>query len=329
MVAILLLNWNGYKDTIDCINSLLKMSYKDFFVVVGDNGSSDNSIDLIKEWCNKNKIDSHHYSLGEKCNNDINSRSIHLYDMKQNHGFSIGNNYMIKFVKDINPDYYFLLNNDTVVEPDFLQKLVDYSLIYPEYKILSPQIRYYSNKDIIWNCGGSIYWGFRKYHYALENYNKIKEKDLIECSYITGCAMLFKNNILNNDGCLFTEKFFFGEEDFDLGLRMKEKGMKMACIIPSLIYHKVSVSTKSVASEKKSFIHFLNRIIDVRDHFSVLSFSLWEFFFLLYMLQGLLRENTSIKRCFHLINLVFSESKKKNDVLKDYFEMVWNGKILN
>lgn len=329
MVAILLLNWNGYKDTIDCIISLLGMSFTDFFIVVGDNGSSDNSISLIKEWCENNKVDFYLYNMGEKCSNEIKRRSVLLYDMNYNHGFSIGNNYMIKFVQEINPDYFFLLNNDTIVESGFLQIMIDYSITHPEYKLLSPQIRYFSNKDIIWNCGGNIFWGFRKYHYALENYKKIKEKEIIDCSYITGCAMLFKNDVLNNDGSLFTERFFFGEEDFDFGLRMKEKNYKMACVIPAIIYHKVSVSTRSVASEKKSYIHFLNRYVDVRNHFSVFSFFFWKFFFVLYMIQGLLREKTKFKRCLHIIKMVLSESTKMDGVRKDYFEMVWSGKILN
>lgn len=324
MVAIIILNWNGYKDTIDCLHSLYQINYSDFFIIVGDNGSKDESLNHIAEWCSNNSIYFQWYKFGDAPPSSIEKREIILYDMKENHGFSRGNNLMIKFIATINPDFYFLLNNDTEVEPDFMSILMTFAIEHPDIKVLTPQIRYFYNKNLIWNCGGKIIWGLRKYHYCNLNKNSIREKEFIPCSFVTGCSLLFNESILLSDGSLFIEDYFFGEEDFELALRMKQHGYAMACVVPSIIYHKVGTSTKKTKSNKRSFIYYMNRFINVRHYMNSLSYILWVALYLPYIVLTCKREGNTIVDSISFARTLLSESIKYEGVSKEYFEKIWN-----
>lgn len=322
MVAIIILNWNGHDDTIACLESLYKMSYKDFFIILGDNGSKDNSLGIFAKWCNDNNRRFSQCQLGDIPPTDVKQGDIILYDLKENHGFARGNNLMIKFISLLAPHYFFLLNNDTEVTLDFMQKLVDFADKHSQYSMLTPQIRYFFNQTHVWNCGGNIKLGMRKYHYGNRPYTEITEKEIINCSFVTGCALLFKKEVLNDVNELFTEKYFFGEEDFELSLRLKKEGKKMACYIPSVIYHKVGSSTRKTGSLKRSYVHYLNRFINVRHYYSNLGFVCWELCYLPYVFMVVIRKGNSIRDVMKFVNRLHKECRLYDGVNKQYFEQI-------
>lgn len=322
MVAIIILNWNGWKDTIECLNSLFKNDYKDFFIIVGDNGSIDDSKEHILEWCKENYHLVGQYSLYDSLLTNVEKGEVVLYDMIDNHGFAKGNNLMLRFISLLDIQYYFLLNNDTEVMPDFLNQLLFYSDKYPQYSLLAPQIRLFFNKTHIWNCGGKIKFGLRKYNYGNRPVSDIKEKEIVDCNFVTGCAMLFNRSLLNSNNELFIENFFFGEEDFELALRLEKEGKKVACILPSIIYHKVGRSTHRVASLNRSYIYYLNRFINFRHYSSKTFFFFWKFFYSPYVMISLLRENSSFSDCIFFIKRLLRECKELDGVSKEYFEEI-------
>lgn len=322
MVAVIILNWNGVEDTIECMKSLYKMDYEDFFVIVGDNGSTDGSVLKLKNWCSDNEIIHRIFHIGEKCPKVIARKELIIYEMDSNFGFSVGNNNMIKFISPVSPDYYFLLNNDTEVCSDMMSQLMNFASSNSQIGAFTPQIRLFRDKSRIWNCGGSITWGTRKYHYGHASVSQIKEQLYIPCSFLTGCALLFRKDLLKSDGNLFTEKFFFGEEDFELSLRAKKRGIKMACVIPSVIYHKVGTSTRSAKSLKRSFIYYMNRFINMRDYMSGLQFWIWKKLYIPYIFRLVLKESNSISATIKFICILLAEVKKNNGVSKAYFEEV-------
>lgn len=319
MVAILILNWNGYKDTIACIKSIFQSKETDFFVVVGDNGSCDDSIEkiydyfysanlkIIKEQINKEKMD--HVDCG----------NIIIYDMKTNQGFARGNNLMIKYARRFSPDYYFLLNNDTEVTSHFLSSLLSFRRKNPQYDVLAPLIPFYYEKDKIWNAGGKQFWGFRKYYYESKDISAVKERAFIKCTFLTGCAMLVSEKCMTKEGNLFTECFFFGEEDFELSRRLRKQHIRMACVLDSIVYHKVSSSSNKFASYDKIFIHYMNRYIDNRKNLSRLSFACWRLVNNIY-LYYLLRKCFVKSQVISLIKEINIECQLHNGVSKNYFE---------
>ena len=263
MVAIMILNWNGWQDSIACLESLSKIDYDEFFVVLGDNGSTNNSKKEISSFCNLRRLDSNWIKIGDPLP-EIANRKVYLYDLQSNYGFAKGNNILIQLAARHNPDYYLLLNNDTEVEPDFLTKLINYQRTHNRIKVLTPIIYYYGDKPRIWNAGGRLLWGIRKYHYADSTDVRAREKEFIPCSFITGCALFCTQDVLLENNKLFTESFFHGEEDFDFSLRMKDKGIKMGCVTSSVIYHKVGRSSGSIGNK----IQRLNNLLFQTPAFS-------------------------------------------------------------
>lgn len=321
MVAIILVNWNGYKDTIECLESLQKCNRSDFFVVVCDNGSTNDSITQISDYCDgKWSLDVVELT---KCRPDISIKDGHviLYKLGNNYGFSRGNNLGIQFASFFLPDYYLLLNNDTVVEPDFLDKLIDYQENNSNIKVLTPLIHYFYDKSLIWNGGGNIYWGFRIYHFADKHESVVPQKESVFCSFITGCALFFVPEILDENHNLLSERFFFGEEDFEFGLRMKKRKVKMACVLNSKIYHKVGGSrNKDRMKTGHIYIHYLNRLIDVRNYMPKWQYPFYKSVLFLSVVRILKKSyNMPIGKIISFIKKLNNDSKKMDGVSKDFF----------
>jgi len=318
MVAILILNWNGYSDTINCIKSLLNINNKDFYIVIGDNGSSDNSIYMIENYLKESNIDFIKTSIDNEERQCLVPNKVILCDLKENNGFSKGNNMLLDYASYYNPDYYLLLNNDTEVTEDFLDVLISFHTRNPDYCILTPLIYYYDKKNTIWNAGGCLKFGFRKYYYNDLEDVKFSSGAFIKCSFITGCSLFFTPLILNERKEVFTERFFFGEEDFEFSMRQNRMGNKMACVCDSVIYHKVSASSKKQPSINKIFIYYLNRFIDMKLTFSRVTYIIWQLIYIPYVFI-LLSKKYSLNRCKHFISLLISESKRLNYVDQAYF----------
>lgn len=312
MTAIIILNWNGWKDTIECLESIKKASGK-YCILVVDNGSDDDSVFQISNYIENNS--------------NIN---IELLQTNENLGFAKGNNVGIKYATTKwNADSYLLLNNDTLVEIDFLDTLNDFSNSYPEYKAITPLICYNSNRELIWNCGGWQRCGIRKYYFADSQLTDIRGKlikhghgyDYINVSFLTGCALYFKADILDKDNRIFTEDFFFGEEDFNFCLRMNNAHNKMACLLSSKIYHKVSVSTSSKNKIGKIYIHYLNRYIDIRKNSKYTFYLFWSCIHTLYVLLLLIKENYGvIASCKTILKVLKNAHKKKTVTKKDFYD---------
>ena len=155
MTAIIILNWNGADDTIACLRSLEK-AQGDFFITVADNGSADDSVRRINDYVSDYP------------------REIHILEHGKNYGFAAGNNKAIAYASQFNPDAYLLLNNDTEVTPDFLTILEEFRRKNPAYRVLTPRINFYYDKQRIWNCGGRLFMGFRKYLFAGDKEEKAR-----------------------------------------------------------------------------------------------------------------------------------------------------------
>lgn len=302
MTAIIILNWNGADDTLACLESLAKAEGV-FCVYVVDNGSSDDSLARIGKW-----IDGHE------------EMDVCLVPLDRNYGFARGNNLGLEKARKENPDSYLLLNNDTEVRPDFLVQLKAFSKKHPEYRAMTPKINFFYDKQKIWNCGGKLSFGFRKYYYAGEPNSAVREVDYIPISFVTGCALFFYPELLDEEGHLLTERFFFGEEDFEFSLRMKKQGVPMACVLNSLIYHKVGASGNKMNSVGKLYMHYLNRFIDVRLHMGKLSYGLWRLLNIPLVIRYFYRSNGSLILTMRLCKQLWNDANTKDGVTQEDFK---------
>lgn len=246
-VSIIILNWNGWQDTLECLDSLRKIKYPNYKVLVIDNGSGDESVEKIKNWLENNKS-----VIGYK-----------LLVNSYNAGFAGGNNQGIKQALKNGADYVLLFNNDTIVDPFFLDKLVEAAEQDKNIGIAGSKIYFYSDPKRIWFGGGKINWLKTRGSHLRLNEN---EKDSGESGgeeaeksfptdYITGCAMLIKKEVIEKIGVL-SEDYFLYYEDTDYCLRAKKAGWQSVLAPESRIWHKISQSAKEFSP---SYVYYHTR----------------------------------------------------------------------
>lgn len=257
-ISIIILNWNGLQDTLECLESLKKNDYLNYEVVVVDNNSDGEDVRVIEQ------------EYGQYVKKIIVNNS--------NLGFSGGNNVGINFALDDNCDVVLLLNNDTIVEPDFLSKLVETSIRHPDVGILTSRINYYLEKDIIWFAGGHI----SKVRASGFSYGIGKhERNYLEdryCNFISGCCMYIKREVIERIG-LLDENYFLYLEDSDYSYRAHKAGIKMLYASASKIYHKVSATTSKTDSFLVLYFGIRNRLYFSKKNF----FWLYYFIAIIYL----------------------------------------------
>ncbi len=223
-VFIIIINFNGWKDTQECLASLDKVNYDNFEIVLVDNASKERPQEAdLKEFPNL-KI---------------------LYQFnKENLGFAGGNNQGIKIALSKGADYILLLNNDTVVASDFLSELVKEGEEDSKNGILGPLIYFYDRKDVIWSAGGRINKRFYRGEligYQEEDKNQYQATEQVD--YISGTCLLIKREVIEKIG-LLSEDYFLYYEDTDWCQRAKLAGWRCLFVPSSKIYHKISSSTR-------------------------------------------------------------------------------------
>jgi len=271
-VAIIILNWNGWRDTIECLESLQRITYPNYQIIVVDNGSTDDSIEKIKAWArgeipvvssffesdlgtkpvqwleyDRTTVEAGEFPDEEEKLIELPSnRCLVLFQTKENMGFAGGNNVGIQFaLRDQAVQYIWLLNNDTVIPADTLTCLVRESIRNPGLGILSPKICYYSSPDRIWFAGGKLrLLRATGYNLGIGMPNGGCYSGLAPCTFITGCAMLIKREVVESIGLLDPLYFLYGE-DVDFCWRAIKAGWDLATHLDSLVYHKVSSAVGS------------------------------------------------------------------------------------
>jgi GT2 family glycosyltransferase len=212
---------------------------------------------------------------------EIDSDTLIIIENNENLGFAKGNNVGIRLAEIMGSEWVFLLNNDTVISKDSLSRLYEHINTDPGISAITPQIRYFNTPEMIWNCGGKLTcFGSRKYFYSGSHYKKAPEKGSREITFITGCALLFK---FRETGIL-SEKYFFGEEDYEFSLRLQKRGLKMICAFDSVIYHKVGRSIKKRSNIKTLiYIQLISRLINTRDYYSYVRWTCTKLLYFIYL----------------------------------------------
>ncbi|MTK63434.1 MAG: glycosyltransferase family 2 protein [Methanobacterium sp.] len=301
-VKIIILNWNGWEDTIECLESLYQIDYPNFDVLIVDNDSKDESINKIHEYLDGQlKVESKFFSYNHdnkpikyleysedrynqvETSEGVETRNLYILKNNENYGFAEGNNIAIKIALRSNPDYIMLLNNDTVVEHDFLNKLVDVAEKDEKIGVVGPVIYYYDHEgrtDVPSNICGIVNIKHYPGYYDMVDKNQTVKPGNQECDWVSGAAMMIKTRevpikYLNN-------QLFFGNEDIDLCINLKELGYKIVNVHSSRIWHKEGVSRKKRSS---AVIKKVKMEIEVNLKFLKLHNKHYNFYLPIYLLQ--------------------------------------------
>jgi GT2 family glycosyltransferase len=227
---IILVNYCNAGLTIDCIKSLNEAGCHNERIIVIDNNSPDDSCSILS------KIP-----------------EIILIKSTVNGGFSAGNNIGINYALENDCEYILLLNNDTIVDQNFLNQI--FTGICND-TINVPKIYYYSDPNRLWYAGGTIdYKRGLQYHYGendIDTGQYSKEKFV---NYATGCCMLIPVSVLKKVG-LLDEQFFMYWEDLDYSIRLNNANVKIHYIPDAKVWHKVGMSS---GVNSKAAIYYGNR----------------------------------------------------------------------
>lgn len=242
LVCIILVNYNGYEDTKECVESIVKCHYSNYKIMIMDNASKET------------------FSL--KNDDFLNAHCEIIYSPK-NEGFSEGNNIGIQAAEKYNPKYILLLNNDTVVQPDFLNELVSAAKSEPNVAITTSLINYYYDKDNSW-------YNYGKYNRTLGyttmvTSNEKIPKEPFSISFSTGCLMLISYDFIKKYGMLSNEYFLYSEDTEYCMRAIIKGGYKMLCVPKVLIYHKVNAST-GTGSKMQQYYLIRNYLIVAKEY---------------------------------------------------------------
>lgn len=228
-VSIIILNWNGWRDTLECLESLSKISYFHYEVIIVDNASKDDSVKRIKAWAKKKLI-----------------KNFSLIENDKNYGFAEGNNIGIrKVLKENQGAYILILNNDTVVNKKFLKNLIKIAESQEKIGIVGPKIYLYppkKGKEIIQSCGADIDLSRGNLvNYGDGEIDQGQFEKARKVGYVYGTCFLVKSKVFKKVG-FFDKKYHIYAEEADFCLRAKKAGYSIYYVPQAIIWHKGEAS---------------------------------------------------------------------------------------
>jgi len=228
-IKILILNWNGKHLLKPCLDSVSAIDYPNYSVMVIDNGSTDNSVKMVKEKFSE----------------------VELLELENNNGFAGGYNRCFTRLKDEYSGFILLLNNDTEVDPDILNSFIQAKEKYGDNNLYGGKIFYQNNQELIWYAGGNVDLKYLKiFHRGIRQNDSAEFSKPLQTDYITGCCLFTSMEVINQlNG--FDERFNMYGEDVELCLRAKKEGINCYYWPDAKLFHHVSASLGGAFSLKK------------------------------------------------------------------------------
>jgi GT2 family glycosyltransferase len=221
-IAIIILNWNGKYDTCECIESVQKLNYSNYKIIIVDNGSEDDSVRFLRQ----------KYS------------DLLIIENGANLGYAEGNNRAIEYAIDRQFDYILLLNNDAIVDSQILNSFIDVSKSHPNAGIFGAKIYYFNEPQKIWFAGGKISPDLITGHEGIgEIDDGVSWEEVMPIDYACGCALFFKSDVVKKIG-LLEKKFFLMWEETDFCCKARRAGFECLFVPKALVWHKISASFK-------------------------------------------------------------------------------------
>ena len=259
-VYVILLNYNGWRDTVECLETLFASDYDDYRVIVADCASTDDSLARIADWANgklaaprptpffSETIESPRKPIGLAiCHGPdcipadptLHDQPLTLIAIGENRGFSGGNNVAIRYVlRRGDARYVCLLNNDTVVQPSSLRMLVETAEHDGQIGAVGATVAEYFAPDVIQCAAGGTVWRWNGHARATatsESLGEIKQRH--DFNYISGACMLVPTEVIGRVGVL-DERYFLYNEDADWCLRIGAAGFRLAHAPTAVVWHK-------------------------------------------------------------------------------------------
>ena len=302
-VYIVVVNYNSWSDTIECLESILKSDYRHFQVIIVDNDSQDDSIGHMIDWADgrldtwngsENVLRSLYYPPARKPVDytftdwqqgksvvDCQLQKLTFVQSGKNGGFAAANNIAIKLAKAQNDfEYIWLLNNDAVIEHDALGNLVRGVEGYSNVGVAGSKILYYSNPEILQNVGSKVVDGVFVnlckpiIDLSITNKDDGQYDKPFFVDDVMGASMLIKKKTLDVVGDMPEEYFLYGEET-DFNFKTKQLGYNLLTIPKSRVYHKKGASTGGSESVLSIYYRTRNQLIFYKKYLPLMAYILY------------------------------------------------------
>lgn len=248
-VAVIVLNWNGTDDTIECLQSLAKLDYPNVEIVLVDNGSEPPAAAM----------------LGQRF------PGVTCIQLPENTGYAGGNNVGIQYAMEQGHEYVWVLNNDTLVEPDSLRLAVEAALADPRIGVVGVKILAMEDPSRVWVAYGQVTYRqslIRLIGYFWKDDGRFDDQRDVE--WVPGTAMLLSRAAVQRLGG-FDENFFAYHEDVDWCTDAREAGFRIVFAPQAVIYHKGHQSSGGrVYVSPRQYLAGRNMVLFVRKHASLL-----------------------------------------------------------
>lgn len=237
-IGAVIVNYNGWDDTVECIESLLRSQFAIGHIIVVDNCSSDDAPEVL-----------------------IRNERVTLLLLGQNFGFGVANNIGVLFLRLLGVHNILLINNDAVVDSDSVRHMV---LALKQNRVVTCAIYYYSDPQTLWYGGGTIRRNLCRFDHM--NYD-----DSRPVSFVSGCCLMLNIQTVDKVG-LFEPEYFMYYEDADFSIRALSTGVELWYEHSASVFHKVG-RTSSRDVGLRDYYLTRNRFYVVNQHrasFSVL-----------------------------------------------------------
>jgi len=242
--VIVLLNWNGREDTVDCLESLRPVLTPERMVLVVDNGSIDESVQTIRSAF----------------------PGLEVLETGRNLGYAGGNNVGIERAMANGAEFVLVLNNDTRCAPDLVDRLLEAAARHPRAGLLCPRIFYMHEPARVWFDGAR--WNSRDLYFGFPGKDRLDAElsaDDHETDYASGAALLVRAEVIRQTGA-FDDRYFLVWEEADWCFRAREKGW-LSVVVPSArVWHRVGASFGTEASPLRTYFSFRNRLVWLFRH---------------------------------------------------------------
>ncbi len=240
-VWIIVLNWNGWADTLACLTSLRQLCYPGSRIVVVDNGSTDDSVATLRQVASPTEVE--------------------IIESGRNLGYAGGNNLGIRYALERGADFILVLNNDTMVDPMLLDDLVSAADRHPEAGCFGPWIFYMDDPDRLWFTRTE--WAPAAAAFTASDKGRLASeltRESTSTEYVCGAALFFRADVARQIG-LLDERFFLVYEDSDWCFRARRAGFECVTVPSARVWHKIGTSFGSEASPLRTYFSARNKLL--------------------------------------------------------------------
>lgn len=265
-LVVVVLNWNRYQDTIDCVCALQRQTLDEFATIIVDNGSRDGSPIILRE----------------------RFPDIALICNETNLGYAGGNNVGIRAALEMGADYVLLLNNDTVPGEDFLEKLLTGALADKNIAAAGPKVLWAVDPPRLWGAYGRI-----TYHHNIIKVEGFTSPEVdafsepADVDTVIGCGILLSRAAVEDVGFL-DEMYFAYHEDVDWCYRARKKGYRVVYVPTAILHHKGSGSTGGGYTSPIMYLGGRNSVLFAKKHATLAQLMKFSFFVVGDLMRGLL-----------------------------------------